>query len=100
MSQCGQRLPPRLPPGLGEAIEDLRSAPDHGPDGDRPRPDVITDILAQLRMPDADVVHTGFYRSNLDLHVVCVRGETEKKRLLLDFSLRARSRWNGIIYSA
>ncbi len=24
-------------------------------------PDVIEDILAQLRMPDAEVVHTGFY---------------------------------------
>ena len=61
-------------------------------------PDVITDILAQLRMPDADVVHTGFYRPNLDLQVVYARGETEKKRLLLDLLRKVEG--NGIIYSA
>ena len=61
-------------------------------------PDVIEDILAQLRMPDAEVVHTGFYRANLDLAVVPVAGDAQKRLLLLD--LLQRIAGTGIIYSA
>ena len=60
--------------------------------------DVIEDILAQLRMPDADVVHTGFYRSNLELNVVPARGEVEKRALLLEQLQKTEG--TGIIYSA
>ena len=61
-------------------------------------PDVIEDILAQLRMPDAEVVHTGFYRSNLELNVVHTRGEAEKRALLLHHLQNTDG--TGIIYSA
>src|SRR5438874_4430063 len=61
-------------------------------------PDVIEDVLAQLRMPDAEVVHTGFYRPNLELNVVRARGEADKRALLLE-QLRTTD-GNGIIYSA
>src|SRR5262245_49337769 len=61
-------------------------------------PDVIQDILAQLRMPDAEVVHTGFYRPNLELNVVHTRGDAEKRVLLLE-RLR-KTEGTGIIYSA
>jgi ATP-dependent DNA helicase RecQ len=61
-------------------------------------PDVIEDILAQLRMPDAEVVHTGFYRPNLELNVVHARGEKEKRLLLLEHLQQTDG--TGIIYSA
>jgi ATP-dependent DNA helicase RecQ len=61
-------------------------------------PDVIEDILAQLRMPDAEVVHTGFYRPNLDLQVVYARGDSEKRRLLLEHLRKVEG--NGIVYTA
>ena len=61
-------------------------------------PDVMEDILAQLCIPDAEVVHTGFYRSNLDLSVVHVKGDMEKQALLLEQLQKADG--NGIIYAA
>ncbi|MFL5341174.1 MAG: RecQ family ATP-dependent DNA helicase [Gemmataceae bacterium] len=61
-------------------------------------PDVIEDILAQLRMPGAAVVHTGFYRSNLDLDVLHARGEKEKRLLLLE-QLQTTD-GTGIVYTA
>jgi ATP-dependent DNA helicase RecQ len=82
---------------LGEAIDDLGRPPVMALTATA-TPDVIEDILAQLRMPDADVVHTGFYRANLDLAVVPVRGDAEKQSLLLE-QLR-RIEGTGIIYSA
>src|SRR6266403_3578606 len=69
--------------GLCEAIDDLGRPPVRALTATA-TPDVIEDILAQLRMPDAEVVHTGFYRPNLDLHVVHARGEKEKRMLLLE----------------
>jgi ATP-dependent DNA helicase RecQ len=59
---------------------------------------VIDDILAQLRMPDADVVHTGFYRSNLELNVIHARGDAEKRVLLLEQLQKTEG--TGIIYTA
>jgi ATP-dependent DNA helicase RecQ len=60
--------------------------------------DVIEDILAQLRMPDAEVVHTGFYRSNLELNVVHAQGDKEKRLLLLEQLQKTEG--TGIIYTA
>jgi ATP-dependent DNA helicase RecQ len=82
---------------LREAIDDLGSPPVMALTATA-TPDVIEDILAQLRMPDAEVVHTGFYRSNLDLNVVHARGDTEKRLLLLE-QLQTTD-GTGIIYTA
>jgi ATP-dependent DNA helicase RecQ len=61
-------------------------------------PAVIVDIRARLRIPDAEVVHTGFYRSNLTLAVRSVRGEVEKRARLLE--LLAAGEGTTIIYCA
>jgi ATP-dependent DNA helicase RecQ len=47
-------------------------------------PAVIDDVRSRLRIPDAEVVHTGFYRSNLELSVLYVSGDDEKRARLLD----------------
>ncbi len=82
---------------LREAIDDLGSPPVMALTATA-TPDVIEDILAQLRMPDAEVVHTGFYRANLDLNVVRARGEREKREVLLEQLHKIEG--TGIIYSA
>jgi ATP-dependent DNA helicase RecQ len=82
---------------LSEAIDDLGRPPVMALTATA-TPDVIEDILAQLRMPDAEVVHTGFYRSNLELNVVPTRGEAEKRALLLEQLQKTDG--TGIIYSA
>jgi ATP-dependent DNA helicase RecQ len=82
---------------LGEAIDDLGRPPVMALTATA-TPDVVEDILAQLRMPDAEVVHTGFYRPNLELNVVHTRGEAEKRELLLEQLLKTDG--TGIIYSA
>jgi len=82
---------------LSEAIDDLGRPPIMALTATA-TPDVIEDILAQLRMPDAEVVHTGFYRANLDLNVVPARGEAEKRALLLEHLEKTDG--TGIIYSA
>ncbi len=82
---------------LREAIDDLGGPPVMALTATA-TPDVIEDILAQLRMPDAEVVHTGFYRPNLDLNVVRARGDAEKRALLLE-QLHTTD-GTGIIYTA
>src|SRR5438067_5283135 len=82
---------------LGEAIDDLGRPPVMALTATA-TPDVIEDILAQLRMPDAEVVHTGFYRPNLELNVVQTRGDAEKRALLLEQLQKTEG--TGIIYSA
>jgi ATP-dependent DNA helicase RecQ len=82
---------------LGEAIDDLGRPPVMALTATA-TPDVIEDILAQLRMPDAEVVHTGFYRPNLELNVVHARGEAEKRTLLLEQLQKTEG--TGIIYCA
>jgi ATP-dependent DNA helicase RecQ len=47
-------------------------------------PAVLDDIRTRLRLPRADVVHTGFYRPNLRLAVVTARGGLEKRERLLE----------------
>jgi ATP-dependent DNA helicase RecQ len=82
---------------LREAIDDLGSPPVMALTATA-TPDVIEDILAQLRMPDAEVVHTGFYRANLELNVVRASGDAEKRALLLE--QLEKTDGTGIIYSA
>jgi ATP-dependent DNA helicase RecQ len=60
--------------------------------------DVVDDIRRQLHIPDAEVVHTGFYRPNLVLEVVRTEGEDAKRTELLR-RLRA-SEGTGIVYTA
>jgi ATP-dependent DNA helicase RecQ len=83
--------------GLREAIDDMGGPPVMALTATA-TPDVIEDILAQLRMPDAEVVHTGFYRANLDLNVVHVQGEARKRVLLLQQLQETHG--TGIIYTA
>jgi ATP-dependent DNA helicase RecQ len=61
-------------------------------------PRVIDDIRTRLNIPGAEVVHTGFYRSNLELSVLPVSGEGEKRARLLD--LLAGVQGTTIIYCA
>ncbi|HVS39492.1 MAG TPA: ATP-dependent DNA helicase RecQ [Gemmataceae bacterium] len=82
---------------LREAVDDLGSPPVMALTATA-TPDVVDDILAQLRMTDAEVVHTGFYRPNLELNVVRARGEAEKRALLLERLQQTEG--TGIIYSA
>jgi ATP-dependent DNA helicase RecQ len=60
--------------------------------------EVIDDIQTQLGIPSAEIVHTGFYRSNLNLSVVHASGDDEKQRHLLE--LLANNDGSGIIYTA
>ena len=82
---------------LGEAIDDLgrpavlaltATATD----------DVIADIRRVLKIGDAEVVHTGFYRPNLELAVIPASGEEAKRGWLLD-AIR-KSEGTGIVYTA
>jgi ATP-dependent DNA helicase RecQ len=58
--------------------------------------DVIADILRLLQIPDAEIVHTGFYRPNL--HLAVARSmEEEERRVRLVECLRAEE-GSGIIY--
>ena len=59
---------------------------------------VIEDVLARLCIPDAEVVHTGFYRGNLDLAVLRVSGDGEKQARLLE--LLDDTQGTTIIYCA
>jgi ATP-dependent DNA helicase RecQ len=60
--------------------------------------DVIDDVLDRLRIPDADVVHTGFYRNNLTLAVRWADGEADKRTELLSELKGAEG--SGIVYAA
>jgi ATP-dependent DNA helicase RecQ len=82
---------------LGEAIRDLGHPPVLALTASA-TPEVIDDILRQLDIPDAEVVHTGFYRPNLWLEVVEVEGEAAKDAELI--RLLERSEGTGIVYTA
>jgi ATP-dependent DNA helicase RecQ len=82
---------------LGEAIDDLGRPPVMALTATATY-EVIADILVQLRMPDAEVVHTGFYRPNLDLDVLPTIGDAQKLAALGE--LLQRSSGTGIIYAA
>ncbi|MGL4551916.1 MAG: RecQ family ATP-dependent DNA helicase [Gemmataceae bacterium] len=61
-------------------------------------PAVIDDIRARLGIPQADVVHTGFYRSNLELAVLHAAGDGEKRERLIE--LLAGQEGTAVIYCA
>ncbi len=60
--------------------------------------EVIDDILRQLRMPEAEIVHTGFYRPNLHLAVASAADEEERRERLLEFL--GQEQGSGIIYAS
>ena len=60
--------------------------------------DVIDDIKRHLHVPDADVVHTGFYRPNLRLGVWETRGDSAKRAKLREIVGGADG--TGIVYAA
>jgi ATP-dependent DNA helicase RecQ len=82
---------------LGNAIDDLGRPPVLALTATATE-DVIDDVLARLGVPDADVVHTGFYRKNITLDVFPAAGDREKKRLLK--KVLENSDGTGIVYAA
>jgi len=82
---------------LGEAVEDL-GRPTVLALTATATADVIDDILRLLHIPDAEVVHTGFYRPNLALGVLPAVGDAAKRALLL--ALLGREEGTGIVYTA
>ncbi|MCE9678436.1 RecQ family ATP-dependent DNA helicase [Shewanella sp. AS1] len=59
-------------------------------------PKVIEDMGRRFQIPKADIVTTGFYRANLNLHVQGVNSQDKDARLI-DW-LNAQRRGDGIIY--
>ena len=82
---------------LGQVIEDLGRPPVLALTATA-TPDVVADILRHLRIPDAEVVHTGFYRTNLALAVLPCQHEADKRAHLL--RLLKQVDGTGIIYCA
>ena len=60
--------------------------------------DVIDDILRQLRIPDAEIVHTGFYRPNLHLAVALAADEAQRRERLVEFLRQEEG--SGIVYAS
>jgi ATP-dependent DNA helicase RecQ len=58
--------------------------------------EVIDDILRQLGIPDAEIVHTGFYRPNLELAVTVTTDPEERRERLVEFL--GQEKGSGIIY--
>jgi ATP-dependent DNA helicase RecQ len=83
---------------LGQAIDDLARPPVLALTATATQ-DVIDDVLRALRIPDADVVHTGFYRPNISLSVVPVVSDEDKLQVVLEL-LREHRGATGIIYAA
>jgi ATP-dependent DNA helicase RecQ len=96
VSQWGHDFRPEFL-SLGEAIDDLGRPPVLALTATA-TPDVIDDILLQLRISDAEIVHTGFYRPNLFLSVRHTNGDFDKRDRLL--GLLERAEGTGIIYTA
>jgi ATP-dependent DNA helicase RecQ len=82
---------------LGEAVEDLGRPPVLAMTATATH-DVIQDILLHLRIPDALVVHTGFYRPNLHLGGVPAAGDEVKRGRLLQMLHEIEG--TGIVYTA
>jgi ATP-dependent DNA helicase RecQ len=82
---------------LGQVIDDLGRPPVLALTATATQ-EVIDDILASLRIPDVEIVSTGFYRPNLNLGVTTVAGETEKQAELLRVLREASG--TGIVYTA
>src|SRR3954447_25695772 len=86
ISQWGHDFRPEYL-SLGAAIDDLGRPPVLALTATATE-SVVDDIRRRLGIPDAEVVHTGFYRPNLELGVVPVADEAQRRARLLDL-LRA-----------
>ena len=82
---------------LNDAIADLGSPPVLALTATA-TPAVIDDIRVRLGIRDAKVVHTGFSRPNIELSVLSVSGDDEKRARLLE--LLAEADGTTIIYCA
>jgi ATP-dependent DNA helicase RecQ len=82
---------------LGQAKEDLGHPPVLALTATATQ-DVIDDVLARLGVPDADVVHTGFYRPNLHLAAYQAVGDRAKREKLREILHQADG--TGIVYAA
>ncbi len=80
---------------LADAIDDLGRPPVLALTATA-TPRVTQDILTRLRIPDAEMVHTGFYRPNLQLSVLPLSGDGEKQVKLLE--LLAGAGGSTIVY--
>jgi ATP-dependent DNA helicase RecQ len=60
--------------------------------------EVIDDILRQLRIPDAEIIHTGFYRPNIHLAVTKTPDEEQRRERLLEFVRQENG--SGIVYAS
>ena len=96
MSQWGHDFRPEYL-GLGDAIDALGRPPVLALTATATQ-DVIDDILRQLHIPEAEVVHTGFYRPNIDQAVLPV--PDEKERLTKLVRLLGELEGTGIVYTA
>ena len=83
---------------LGQAIDLIRDRPPVLALTASATQDVIDDIQARLGIPDAEVVHTGFYRPNLTLVVRKADGDAAKREALL--GLMRDTDGTGIVYAA
>jgi ATP-dependent DNA helicase RecQ len=83
--------------GLGDAIDRLGRPPVLALTATA-TPDAIDDIRRLLHIPEAEVVHTGFYRPNLSLAVVPVEDESERQAEVVR---RVKdTHGSGIVYTA
>lgn len=96
VSQWGHDFRPEYL-SLGQAIDDLGRPPILALTATA-TPDVIDDVRRHLRMLDAEVVHTGFYRNNLHLSVIPTVGDLEKRAALVPLIQQAGG--SGIVYAA
>jgi ATP-dependent DNA helicase RecQ len=95
MSQWGYTFRPEYL-ALSDAIVDLGRPPIMALTASASE-ETIDDILYHLRMPDADIIHTGFYRSNLMIEVKLLIGDNHKLAWLQGL---VKSDECGIVYTA